>query len=318
MFEIEWQKLWAETGAPHPLYSALGKHYSILYATSSFVDFSFLVREGCNVLAGVQIAISEEKEATAFGHPVLYLESSSASSISKSKLLKMVGEEVQRIISDQGVSRLHYRNRGAELSLLGAWLLENGASCTPYLTQKIDLSLSPENLRKGVRHGFRDSISWGERNLEVSVLSGSVTSEEVEEMRQLHINAAERETRSSETWDTQKLMAQAGEAFFVMGRQNEELVSAVFCQHSSEMAYYSVSASRRDLWENPLTHVLMWRAILEAKSLGCQYFEIGEQKFVGQLPKPTVKEMGVSHFKSGFGGFTQVQLDIEWTLKAGE
>ena len=82
--------------------------------------------------------------------------------------------------------------------------------------------------------------------------------------------------------------------------------------HSKTNCYYQVSASRRDLFDKPMFHALMWTAILHAKKLGCRWFETGEQFFQNQPADrpPTQKELGISEFKAGFGGQTRMFLDI--------
>ena len=51
---------------------------------------------------------------------------------------------------------------------------------------------------------------------------------------------------------------------------------------------------------------------IEAKKRGCLIFEIGEQHFPNQLFKtyPSQKEINISDFKSGFGGFSEIVIDI--------
>ena len=108
-------------------------------------------------------------------------------------------------------------------------------------------------------------------------------------------------------------MVQAGEAFVVLGEWKDNLVSAGFFLVSKTNCYYGSSASRRDLFEKPLFHALMWTAILHAKNLGCHWFEVGEQLFpnhpINKLP--TKKELGISEFKAGFGGMTRMFLDLK-------
>jgi lipid II:glycine glycyltransferase (peptidoglycan interpeptide bridge formation enzyme) len=75
---------------------------------------------------------------------------------------------------------------------------------------------------------------------------------------------------------------------------------------------YQGSASKRELFDKPLFHSLMWSAILHAKILGCKWFEFGDLSFLhhpsDQLP--TKKELGISNFKSGFGGNIKLFLDV--------
>jgi len=108
-------------------------------------------------------------------------------------------------------------------------------------------------------------------------------------------------------------MVRANEAFLVYGSLGNNLFSAGLFQYISSNCYYGVSTSRRDLFEKPLFHSLMWLAILHAKRLGCRWFEIGEQLYPNHPVDnpPSKKELGISDFKAGFGGETKMFLDLK-------
>ena len=131
--------------------------------------------------------------------------------------------------------------------------------------------------------------------------------------RQLHIREAGRETRSKESWKKQLEMVKAEEAFVVMGFLEEQLVTAGFFSHSKTNCYYASSASRRDLFDKPLFHSLMWMGILHAKKKGCLWFEVGEQIYPNYPKEPphSNKALGISKFKAGFGGRTRMSLDLK-------
>ena len=134
----------------------------------------------------------------------------------------------------------------------------------------------------------------------------------VNDFRLLHIQEAGKEVRSEMTWRKQMDMVRHNEAFIVCGYSNNKMVSAGLFSLSSTNCDYQVSASKRELFDKPLFHTLMWSAILHAKIIGCRWFEFGDLSFLrhqnDQLP--TKKELGISHFKSGFGGNIKVFLDI--------
>ena len=164
-------------------------------------------------------------------------------------------------------------------------------------------------------------INWGNRELQPKVFDAeNITWELINEFRQLHIRESGRETRSEESWRRQLEMVQAGEAFIVLGHLNGELVSSGFFMNSKTNCYYLSSASRRNLFEKPLFHSLMWAAILHAKERGCKWFEVGEQLYPNhpyQNP-PTKKELGISVFKSGFGGEIRMFLDLKLDCSGGK
>jgi hypothetical protein len=102
-----------------------------------------------------------------------------------------------------------------------------------------------------------------------------------------------------------------GEAFGVFAWMHDALVSAALFPYSKAHCFYGVSASRRDLFEKPLTHGVIWKALLHAKELGIRHFEMGEQLFpMAPRQNPSQKELGISFFKRAFGGESRVSLNV--------
>jgi lipid II:glycine glycyltransferase (peptidoglycan interpeptide bridge formation enzyme) len=90
-----------------------------------------------------------------------------------------------------------------------------------------------------------------------------------------------------------------------------DMVTGAYFIYNSVSSYYGVSASKRELFSKPISHALLWQAILKAKSLGCRYFEMGEQLYCNQ-GSHTKKELDISKFKKEFGGKTDVRMNIKW------
>ena len=157
-------------------------------------------------------------------------------------------------------------------------------------------------------------INWGGKNLSFKLYDQqSIQKKDINSFRQLHINAAGRETRSRKTWDLQYEMVHCGEAFMFLGELENELVTAALLPCSSMYCVYGVSASNRELFEKPLSHALLWNSILHAKKIGCSFFEMGELQYPRQGdPVPTQKELGITTFKNGFGGQIKTQLNVNW------
>ena len=201
-----------------------------------------------------------------------------------------------------------------ELSILSRHLLRKGAKLIPVLSQVIDLSQDKATLKQQIRKSYNSLINWGLRELNPKIFDSlNITWGKIDAFRQLHIREAGRETRSKKSWQRQLEMVKAGEAFVVMGFLEEQLVTAGFFLHSKTNCYYGSSASRRDMFNKPLFHSLMWTGILHAKKIGCCWFEVGEQIYPNypQEPLHSNKELGISEFKAGFGGKTRILLDFK-------
>jgi lipid II:glycine glycyltransferase (peptidoglycan interpeptide bridge formation enzyme) len=108
-------------------------------------------------------------------------------------------------------------------------------------------------------------------------------------------------------------MIRSGEAFAIFGYLDSELVTAALFQYSGALCFYGVSASDRSFFDKPISHAVIWTAVLQAKSLGCLIFEMGEQVYAGQFcngEPPSEKEMNIAKFKRGFGGETLSRVRI--------
>ena len=210
---------------------------------------------------------------------------------------------------------IHYRDflPTGEISILSRHLLSLGASSNTFFHRVIDLRSDEAALKRNIRKSYGSLINWGIRELTPQVVTHEdLRWEQMDAFRKLHIREAGRETRSENSWRRQYEWIKSGAAFIVLGHWQGELVSAGMFEYNRSNCVYGVSASRRDLFDKPLFHSLMWVALLHAKRLGCTWFEVGHQvfpKFPANCP-PSAKEMGISEFKAGFGGRTRLMLDL--------
>ncbi|MGK5094798.1 hypothetical protein WDW89_22660 [Deltaproteobacteria bacterium TL4] len=173
--------------------------------------------------------------------------------------------------------------------------------------------MTKEELFRQVRKSYKSCINWGKKNLKIECLDHqTITKDAIEQFHQLHVQAAGRETRSDHSWNAQYEMVKAQEAFVILGWLDGKLETAALFPCSSRYCYYGVSASNRDLFEKPLSHAILWEAILYAKERGCLFFETGSQLFPQQPSVAHTKELNISAFKHGFGGKTFVRLNILW------
>jgi hypothetical protein len=231
------------------------------------------------------------------------------------KAAKTFFQEFDRFAEDVSGS-IWYRDFMIEgvLTSLSIHLLQKGAIAKPIFSQVIDLKDEKSVQKSSIRKSYKSLINWGIRELMPKVFDASnLTWNKMKLFRELHIREAGKETRSVDSWRQQFNMVKEGNAFVVFGSNEDELVSAGLFMHSKTNCYYGVSASRRDLFEKPMFHSLMWTAILHAKKLGFKWFEVGEQLYPNYPHEnpPTKKELNISKFKAGFGGQIKMFLDLK-------
>jgi len=201
------------------------------------------------------------------------------------------------------------------ISSLSEHMLRHGASATPAYSQVINLSQEESRLKSRLRKSYRSLINWGLRELNPRVLTtDDISWEDVLAFRDLHTRVAGRETRTEATWRRQFEAVKRDQGFVVMGYQGEELVTAGLFSHNTCNCYYSSSASRRDLFDKPLFHALMWTAILHARNRGLRWLEMGDQVLLAANDASEIdpKEVSIMDFKAGFGSDKRVSLDLAW------
>lgn len=320
-FGCLWSQLFLASEFQHPLYQPWNiEYYKALAQESDFEDCSLVVEEQASPLLGLRMALrtspTGNRELSGFGLPLLYLEKQGIDSEKlrgAHRLLRAHSESIFRTCSVDSIVYQDFLKRGT-LSFIGRHMLEKGARAVPHFTQMIDLAVPETILFREVRKSYKSLINWGKKNLNLRVIGReSIAPEDVERFRQLHFHAAGRETRSHHTWHLQYEMVSYGEAFIILGEFEGELVTAALFPCSSKYCFYGVSASKGELSSKPLSHVVIWRAMLHAKEQGCRFFELAPQLYPNQGdPLPTQKELSISTFKHGFGGETRTRLNIVW------
>lgn len=319
-FASLWNGLLMEGGHFDALYGEANLAYYREYCGETDAeDLSFLVLDVTAALCGIRAfrrrLESGVAEIACFGLPMLYAEQPQADVSMLARAQRLLRAEIESVLQAQPIpTTILYRDRLQRgfLSPLGRLLLDRGGVSAANFSQIIDLSLPEEILHKGMTKAYKWSVNWGRKNLELRVLdSASITAQDIEQFHLLHVEAAGRETRTPESWALQYEMVRAGEAFCVVARMDGALVSAALFPHSRSHCFYGVSASCRDMFDKPLSHGVIWTALLYAKMLGLRCFEMGEQLFpMAPRQPPSQKELGISFFKRAFGGETRVFLDV--------
>lgn len=118
----------------------------------------------------------------------------------------------------------------------------------------------------------------------------------------LHKTVAGRVTRSDESWDIQYQMIEAGNVFFVsvVDIQSLKLVGGSLFQITQHEGFLSVAAYDRSLFDKPLGHPSQHLAIEYVKSLGLNWYRLGEKLYPQSNLLPDQKEIDIAHFKEGF------------------
>ncbi|MBF0181199.1 MAG: hypothetical protein HQM03_14345 [Magnetococcales bacterium] len=317
----EYKRLWGELthghALLHPFYLPGHLEYAREYfgTPDGWEDLSLVItEEGRPVLGVIWSLPVGGTELSAFGRPVVCVEGAGATSGQLQRAHLVLKRELERLTSERGVTGLRHVDPlpDGNLTRFGEHLLDLGARAVPFFSSIVDLTRGQAALWGEVRKSYKSLISWGRKNL---VIRTEFDEALFASFQALHLREAGRQTRSPRSWELQAAMMRAGEAFMVTGELEGELVSAALFIYNASLCYYGVSAARRDLFDKPLSHAILWTAIEQAGRLGCCAFEMGEQLYPNQGdPRPDQKNLNIAKFKRGFGGQTRLMLAIDWRV----
>ncbi|MDC0243942.1 hypothetical protein OAK96_01665 [Pseudomonadota bacterium] len=177
----------------------------------------------------------------------------------------------------------------------------------------IDLRQSVESIKLNFRKSYKPLVNKALKDWNVKVCEENVD-QVFEEFKDLHFEAAGKQTRSKESWSIQRKQIEDNEAFLVTVRDGNLLIGAGFFNFSRDMGAYSVGAYKRDLFDKPIGHAVQMIAIKQLKDLGCKTYILGQKAVALSSSVSSKKEASISHFKEGFAGYVFAQPHLEISL----
>ena len=177
----------------------------------------------------------------------------------------------------------------------------------------IDLQQSIESIKLDFRKSYKPLVNKALKEWDVKVCEENVD-EVFEEFKNLHFEAAGKQTRSKESWNIQRKQIENKEAFLVSVRDGSTLIGAGLFNFSRDMGTYSVGAYKRDLFDKPIGHAVQMIAIKQLKDLGCKTYILGQKAAAITSKVSSKKEASISHFKEGFAGYVFAQPHLEISL----
>ena len=190
--------------------------------------------------------------------------------------------------------------------------LKYGCSIRSKMSSYIDLTLSEEVIRKGLRSSYKSLINKGQRELQTRIDYGCGSAPTLmKEAQKFHFKVSGRQTRSDRTWEIQHELIVDKKAFHIASSVEGVLSASSYVFTDGNEAYYGSGVYDRDLMREgrPLSHWNVYKAIMYAKELGIKKFILGEvgPDFADQ------KNEDIAMFKRGFGG----RIELESSLLIG-
>jgi lipid II:glycine glycyltransferase (peptidoglycan interpeptide bridge formation enzyme) len=172
----------------------------------------------------------------------------------------------------------------------------------PELTWELNLIPTEEELLKGMRKTTRYLVKQAEKNPDVEIVK-SMDEKDLAEFERVYLETA---GRHSFTPFPPKYLKRELDAFkndneivIFSGKYKGETVSSAMIVYWSKRAFYHQGASSSKYAKIPVSYLLQWEAIKEAKKRGCEIYN-----FWGVIPESEKNHpwAGLSLFKKGFGG----------------
>jgi len=186
------------------------------------------------------------------------------------------------------------------------YLLEfNYLDCS-ILTNIIDLEAPRSFLWSNLRKSFKSLIRKEAKVCNTLIVDCKNISRELfSEFSNLYFLASGKRIYDDLEWNILCEMIKQDQGMLILAELNHEIIGGYYFNHSHGKVYYSLSANHPQYEKTYfIGHLLIWRSIEYYLSRDFKWLELGWQFYGKQLlENPTDKEINISYFKRGFGGF---------------
>jgi len=226
----------------------------------------------------------------------------------KYELLKILLEELKKIAKKEGagfirISPILIRNEENRKIFKDLGFKEAPIHMHPELTWELDITPSEDELLKNMRKTTRYLIRQAQKNKDIKI-SQNQKIEHVEKFNQLYQETVDRHnfTPFSLNYLKNEFLAFSpdNEISIFFGKYQNKILSSAMIIFWQRIGFYHQGASSLEFPKIPVSYLLQWEAIKEAKKRGCQLYN-----FWGIAPEDDKKHpwYGLSLFKMGFGGY---------------
>ncbi len=183
-------------------------------------------------------------------------------------------------------------------------LLEKGAIPTVQQIQLIDLEQPLSLLKSQIHESYREAIDWGNENLCIKIIRGGTTEDGFGNSESYSATSQEQER----TLESCIHLLNQGQGFLVQAEYEGALVASalfVYSERTCQCVFADVlSDAVKELEGKPILHSLLWRAVMQAKGLGCAQFDFGNHNQAAMAPDSNQLSPGM------FGGLAHTRLKV--------
>jgi lipid II:glycine glycyltransferase (peptidoglycan interpeptide bridge formation enzyme) len=183
----------------------------------------------------------------------------------------------------------------------------------PEITWELDISPKEEELLMGMRKTTRYLIRQAEKNPEIEIIKSNSIND-LEKFSDLLNKTADRHHFVPFSLDYLKdqfsCLGSDNQIVIFLGKYKGEIVSGAIMVYWQGIGFYHHGASLSKYNSNkvPLSYLIQWEAIKEAKTRGCKRYN-----FWGIAPEDKKNHpwKGLTLFKKGFGGYKKEYLKTQ-------
>ncbi len=226
----------------------------------------------------------------------------------KSKILNTLLERLKKIAKEEGVSFIRIspiweRNRENIKIFKTLGFREAPIHMHPELTWMLDITPDEEQLLMQMRKTTRYLIRQAQKNPDV-IISNSQKLDNVEKFNELYQITVDRHNFIPFSLDYLKNEVSAflsdNQVVIFLGRYKEEILGSAIVIYWQGTAFYHQGASSLKYPKIPVSYLLQWEAIKEAKKRGCKIYNFWGIASTDSSRHPWA---GLTLFKKGFSGY---------------
>lgn len=304
-FQQHWHTLLDNDPLQNPLYkSQVARKQRRKVTEDNYSDRSFVVVAQNKPVFGCSLTVHTDEQGNKrlgyFGlDAYTHVNSKSLSRPSNNfspEAIRLLQQHIFQLLAEEQPATVDYLDPVScgIMSPMTEVLLQQGARPTVHKVQVVDLTKTSDLLLGAVSPAYRSILTWGQENLDVSVIYS--------DSGMLEFDTDE--LKSKQSPDTQEYLENCvellkhGQGFLVQADQDNELAGSALCVHSERTCQLVIGESFQAQSEHPVLPVLVWRAIQEAKAIGCSQFDFGILPTQGEITPQQ------------FGGVTHTRLKI--------
>ena len=183
-------------------------------------------------------------------------------------------------------------------------------------TQKINLSLSLNEIFYSFKKDLKERINQAEKNINIKIETfdhKNYKNGMIKDMQLLHEVVSGKKTRSDMTWEINEKMIKSKKGFLMKLSIDNKVISYSLFFHNKIYGITFSSCTLREYFKIAgINHLIKWTGISFLKKQGVRYYDLGITNYLdlNNRLKITEKEKKIAYFKSRFNGIRTYHLQF--------